>query len=92
MRTNPKRRGCPYCGRLIVPGHPELAPTRDHVLPRSKGGTALLIVCWRCNNDKGDTMPDVYLDRLRGCRRTVALLAMIGALQAALRAKTQERL
>lgn len=75
---------CPYCGRIMRARHPHLKPTRDHVLPRSKGGTAILFVCWRCNNEKGDTMPDVYLERLSGCRRTIARLAMIGALQIAL--------
>lgn len=75
---------CPYCGRAIMLGHPDLTPTRDHVLPKSKGGTAILIVCYRCNHEKGDMMPDRYLKRLRGCRRTLVRLAMIGVLRNAL--------
>lgn len=58
---------CPYCGEpMDVSGfdgrspnrhtHPRF-PTRDHVLPRSAGGSQgkspILIVCVTCNGDKG---------------------------------------
>lgn len=75
-------KSCPYCGCIMrIKGSGLEMPTRDHVLPLSKGGTAILIVCYGCNNRKGDIMPDLFLETLRGCRRTIARIAMIGALR-----------
>jgi hypothetical protein len=34
-----------------------LHPTRDHVLPRSRGGTRTIICCATCNGIKGDMLP-----------------------------------
>lgn len=54
LRTVLARGGyrCVYCGRR--------ADTRDHVVPRSRGGanTAdnLVAACKRCNNAKGDKL------------------------------------
>lgn len=55
-------RPCPYCARAMdrhdfdesgFPG--DLQPTRDHhPVPKSKGGTRIIIVCMRCNSIKGD--------------------------------------
>lgn len=82
---------CPYCRRtMIVPGYGVIVdetssfPTRDHVIPKSKGGRAVIVVCSKCNGDKGDMDPDQYVETLIGCHRTRARLAMIGALRAAL--------
>lgn len=75
---------CPYCGYIMHTPSDFLYPTRDHVVPKSKGGSAILVVCYACNNAKGDMMPDEFLERLSGCRRTLARLAMIGALREAL--------
>lgn len=81
-RAQADGKPCPYCGRTMrVSGQRGLWPTRDHVLPLSRQGTAILIVCWDCNQRKSDTMPDIFLDTLKGCRRTIARLAMIGALR-----------
>ena len=46
---------CPYCGGRMLGKNPRRAdcPTRDHVNPRANGGGATLIVCQRCNQDKG---------------------------------------
>ena len=52
------RYTCQFCGR-VMPAH-EL--TLDHVIPRSRGGHTdwdnLVACCHRCNNMKGDRMPD----------------------------------
>jgi 5-methylcytosine-specific restriction endonuclease McrA len=52
------RYTCQFCGR-VMPAH-EL--TLDHVIPRSRGGHTdwdnLVACCHRCNNLKGDRMPD----------------------------------
>lgn len=69
---------CPYCREKM---HGSKHPTRDHVLPISKGGTAIIIACWECNHRKDDIMPDVFLETLSGCDRTRARLLMIGSLR-----------
>jgi hypothetical protein len=49
---------CAYCGNLFK----ELALTRDHVVPRSKGGpdkwTNCVTACEKCNHRKDDHMLD----------------------------------
>src|SRR4030095_14286660 len=49
---------CQYCGRVHTPAELTLA----HVIPRSKGGhsnwDSLVACCKRCNNRKGNSMPD----------------------------------
>lgn len=46
---------CPYCCKTLMVGSRRF-PTRDHILPRSRGGKLddgnRLIVCAPCNNDK----------------------------------------
>lgn len=37
------------------------AASRDHVVPKAKGGTAKVWACNRCNNLKGDMMPDDWM-------------------------------
>lgn len=57
---------CPYCKRTMDRTDPtgKLRPTKDHVLPRSKGGRGLrakvVICCSICNGIKGDMMPDIW--------------------------------
>jgi 5-methylcytosine-specific restriction endonuclease McrA len=52
------RYTCQFCGRLL-PAH-EL--TLDHVIPRSRGGHTdwdnLVACCHKCNNLKGDRLPE----------------------------------
>ena len=52
------RYTCQFCGRVLPAG--EL--TLDHVIPRSRGGHTdwdnLVACCHKCNNMKGDRMPD----------------------------------
>ena len=49
---------CMYCGTQHI--HPEL--TRDHVIPRSKGGKDIwenvVAACHRCNHFKADRTPE----------------------------------
>lgn len=47
---------CPRCGRNMVPDT-RTRPTKDHIIPRSRGGTldaGVQIMCWECNQRKGN--------------------------------------
>lgn len=79
---------CPYCLRKMRAPHGvkivncgDLYPSRDHVVPISRGGRVTITVCVGCNGKKGDMMPDEFLETLQGCQRTSARLAMIPALR-----------
>jgi hypothetical protein len=53
---------CAYCGE------PMAAPTRDHIRPRSKGGTLAqgkALACAPCNTDKGSRSLASWLYRLK---------------------------
>lgn len=56
---------CQYCGRSGGAGD----LTLDHVVPRSRGGAGswenLVAACRRCNNRKGDRLPEEAGMRLR---------------------------
>lgn len=49
---------CQYCSKVFNPAD----LTLDHVIPRSKGGSSnwdnLVACCKRCNNRKGNKLPD----------------------------------
>ena len=51
------RNLCLYCGRVFPPA----ALTRDHVMPKSRGGTDewdnVVAACKRCNHHKGNRLP-----------------------------------
>jgi 5-methylcytosine-specific restriction endonuclease McrA len=58
---------CPYCRRIMTNlegPHDDRAPSRDHRVPRSRGGlnevANIDVVCQRCNHEKGDLMPDEF--------------------------------
>lgn len=53
-------KACPYCGRLMDLGSVALQPTRDHIVPQSRGGRAVVICCSKCNAIKADMMPEVW--------------------------------
>jgi len=60
---------CPYCGRPMALTA-EATPSRDHIHPRSKGGTLAdpankLICCRQCNMDKGAKTLARFLSWLR---------------------------
>lgn len=46
---------CAYCGRVDLPLE------RDHVLPRSRGGTTTVPACKPCNASKRDHTPGEWL-------------------------------
>jgi hypothetical protein len=58
---------CPFCGHTMKMGSPR-APSRDHLKPRSRGGTFAngnkLIVCRPCNHNKGDRTLKEWAERL----------------------------
>ena len=59
---------CPYCScEMTAVGRHQA--TRDHKHPRSKGGTLgkrnKIVVCARCNNDKGSLTLEKWLERLK---------------------------
>lgn len=52
---------CPYCKRPMDVEDYHLQPTRDHhPVPRSRGGSRIIICCMLCNNRKGDMTPDEW--------------------------------
>lgn len=60
--------GCPYCG--VAMGLREYRPSRDHMLPRSRGGQLnhrnKAIVCQPCNWDKADlTLPEFHRELVK---------------------------
>ena len=60
-------RKCAYCGAENVPLEVE------HIHPRSKGGTNridnLAIACRKCNTDKGNKLPKVWMDELANSKK-----------------------
>lgn len=57
---------CPYCGRIMgFIGNPKLWPTKDHLVPKSRGGVAKILVCNSCNISKKDLRLHEWLERLK---------------------------
>ena len=73
---------CAYCSE------PMDAPTRDHIRPRSKGGTLApgnrALVCDPCNQDKGSRTLGSWLFRLQkaGDRRAAMVAVLLAAVSA----------
>lgn len=67
---------CPYCGDPMLGDRP---PSRDHVVPRWKGGTVLLVVCLVCNQDKGGKTLQQWANRLHKAKdwRTERVQALV---------------
>ncbi len=59
---------CAYCHIPMDYGHPRLSPTRDHIVPRSRGGENgthnYVRACRRCNEDKRNMFLDEWYERL----------------------------
>ncbi len=59
---------CVYCGKTVdygeCPPHPD-APSRDHFIPISKGGSRgsknTVLACYDCNQAKGNSDPRLIL-------------------------------
>lgn len=60
---------CPYC-RKVMNSSVMRQPTRDHIIPKAKGGSNapcnIAIVCRRCNYDKADRYLSEFYAWLRG--------------------------
>lgn len=56
---------CPYCGVQMSRDSLRLMPSRDHRIPRSRGGTHtpsnITICCRGCNEDKGSLTVEEYM-------------------------------
>lgn len=57
---------CPYCGRSMGLDPHQRRPTRDHILPRCRGGTGngadnIVISCAECNTDKANLSVGQFL-------------------------------
>lgn len=52
---------CFWCKRQMLMESASLQPTRDHLIPRSRGGTVIRITCLACNNLKGDMPPALWV-------------------------------
>lgn len=50
---------CTYCEREMV-AYSATHPTRDHVFPKSKGGVKTVWCCTKCNQAKGDMLPEEW--------------------------------
>ena len=62
LSGNPKGKPCAYCHRTMrgLGDRTLLGATRDHVIPKSAGGTKMIWACRACNNIKGNMMPDEW--------------------------------
>ena len=60
---NGRGEKCFYCERILMAStaNSQLAATRDHVIPASRGGTRRVWCCKACNKVKGDMMPGEWL-------------------------------
>jgi hypothetical protein len=49
---------CPYCGVLLSSRTQNTSRSRDHVVPKSRGGAGQVqcVCCYRCNQEKGNLM------------------------------------
>lgn len=59
MSDDPKGASCPYCHRVMESSRSvsKLAATRDHVHPKSLGGTYRIWCCQACNTIKASKTP-----------------------------------
>ena len=57
---------CYYCGRMTttIDMHSDLAATRDHLVPKSRGGALLprnlVLACRRCNELRGHSNAEAF--------------------------------
>ena len=62
MSSDGKGETCWWCKRVLLAktSRSALAATRDHVIPRSKGGSRTVWACHACNGLKGDMLPAAW--------------------------------
>jgi hypothetical protein len=63
------RKPCPYCGfPMLLHDHPAWRPSRDHIVPTSRGGgnvrENIVVVCYGCNDDKDRRTLEEWLQEL----------------------------
>ena len=62
---------CVWCSREFSD---QVRPTREHVVPRAKGGPSIpeneVAACARCNRERGCASPVQWLDEVTGRGRT----------------------
>jgi hypothetical protein len=86
------RRDGPSCVWCSTPFGRQVRPTREHVIPRVKGGPTwpenLVAACPRCNRERGTSSAVQWLDELRMRGRTPrpqvvtdALVALAGRIR-----------
>lgn len=52
---------CCWCKKPMMEQSAKWRPTRDHVIPKSQGGTIIRVSCHCCNHLKGDMHPALWL-------------------------------
>jgi len=55
IRVNQMTNHCEYCGTPFAPTGPFLR-TKEHLMPKSMGGTLTIPVCYRCNQERKSSM------------------------------------
>lgn len=62
MSRRGKGERCTYCDRVLeaTGSRTRLEATRDHVVPKSRGGDRTVWACRLCNAIKGDMLPDEW--------------------------------
>ena len=69
-------KACFYCGHPVYLTRGQNSPfqaTKDHVVPRSKGGRELVLSCNQCNRDKAHLTLEEYRLLAAGRRGLVAI-------------------
>lgn len=56
---------CHWCKRPMMMESTALQPTRDHVIPKARGGAVIVWTCHACNHLKADMHPAMWLLMLR---------------------------
>lgn len=51
---------CYWCRKPMMMESQKWHPSRDHVIPKSLGGTEMKITCFCCNHLKGDMPPALW--------------------------------
>lgn len=59
IKSNGSGARCHWCRRVMLDPsvYSVLCATKDHVIPKSRGGTVKVWCCWTCNQIKGDKHP-----------------------------------
>ena len=66
-RDNGHGASCAYCNRTLIgaPSRSALMATRDHVVPKCRGGWQTVWSCFTCNTMKGNMEPGEWAEFMR---------------------------